>query len=76
MKLLHETMKDYEEWVLAAPEHYKDDGYLLNHVPITVSCRYGQNILMGDTPAAIEHDKTCSYYHPNELCNVYPLFSL
>jgi hypothetical protein len=33
----------YQEWVHAAPDEWKFDGFLIDNSPIVVTSRYGQN---------------------------------
>lgn len=43
-KQLHDVLVDqWDAWVDAAPQDYKVDGFLTNHVPVAVTIRYGQN---------------------------------
>jgi hypothetical protein len=45
VKNLHNTMNsEYENWVRSAPDDWKSDGFLENHVPLSISVRYGQNL--------------------------------
>ena len=41
--LNHRIEMDWTEWVEEAPSAWKEDGFLLKHVPITVTSRYGQD---------------------------------
>jgi hypothetical protein len=44
LKSLHSKMQRFfQSWVDEAPEDYKLDGFLTNHVPITITSLYGQN---------------------------------
>ena len=36
----------WERWVDKAPIQWKEDGFLIENVPLAVSCRYGQNRLI------------------------------
>lgn len=37
----------YRQWVDEAPAKYKEDGWLLGNVPITITSRYGQDQDLG-----------------------------
>lgn len=44
MRAFHSGIRNrWVPWVRDAPASWKADGFLLNHVPISVACRYGQN---------------------------------
>jgi hypothetical protein len=34
---------EYQNWVNAAPAHWKEDGFLQNHRPAAITKRFGQN---------------------------------
>jgi hypothetical protein len=47
LKKLHQVIRGgFEEWVLEAPESYKDD-FLMDRTPIVITSRYGQNQSIG-----------------------------
>lgn len=35
--------RDWTKWVEDAPAAWKEDGFLLDHIPITVASRFGQD---------------------------------
>ena len=37
----------YHDWVDAAPDHWKTDGFLTKHSPIVVTSCFGQNTAIG-----------------------------
>ena len=44
VKKLDEVMREeWQNFVDAAPPSWKEDGFIVDHVPIAVTCRYGQN---------------------------------
>jgi hypothetical protein len=69
---LHNTIEsDWDDWVAAAPRSWKEDGWLLNRVPVAVACRYGQNqpIANLNARANTEEAKVCrKILHPHTLC--------
>jgi hypothetical protein len=48
---LHEAMQLWDDWLAHAPQSYMSDGFLGKVVPISVSCRYGQNTPFNATNA-------------------------
>ncbi|KAH7917232.1 hypothetical protein BV22DRAFT_1135578 [Leucogyrophana mollusca] len=44
LRTLHQAIKErYEHWVRRAPPQWKEDGFLVHNVPISIAMRYGQN---------------------------------
>ena len=47
VKEVNTAMVDtWQQWIDAAPEHWKKDGFLAGSVPLAVTSRYGQNRLI------------------------------
>jgi hypothetical protein len=38
---------EFEEWVINAPESYKEDIFLMERTPLVITSRYGQNQSIG-----------------------------
>jgi hypothetical protein len=52
---MHRRMIDsYDEWVANAPEFWRKDGFLEGHLPMAITCAYGQNQPIGEAAAAEE----------------------
>jgi hypothetical protein len=51
LQLLDEEIcKEYDAWVVGAPEHYTEDGFFQERAPIIITSSYGQNQQLGHLP--------------------------
>jgi len=58
VKELHLGMRNrYEEWLAAAPDTYKEDGFFQGRRPVAVTSRYGQNQPIGSGNDAETEDR-------------------
>jgi hypothetical protein len=49
LKRLNEELQEtYDDWVEDAPDTWKEDGFLTDRFPISVTSEYGQNQEFGD----------------------------
>ncbi|OCH83610.1 hypothetical protein OBBRIDRAFT_840366 [Obba rivulosa] len=46
-------VENYNSYFADAPDYWKEDGFFRDHVPISIACRYGQNISIGDNEGDI-----------------------
>ncbi|KAF9515149.1 hypothetical protein BS47DRAFT_1391881 [Hydnum rufescens UP504] len=53
---------DWDEWVARAPDAWREDGWLESHIPITLTCKFGQDQPIGNPNQADiwEHERDYS----------------
>ncbi|TFK59308.1 hypothetical protein BDN72DRAFT_865263, partial [Pluteus cervinus] len=70
LRRLHKIFKtEWDPWVQEAPDFWLQDGWLLQHVPISISYRYGQNQRIFESPDTI-HDEAANWRNEYDFMNI------